>query len=37
MVSRGEVAVAGRRGKERLWDLAERVYPDHPVISLASR
>ena len=25
---RGEVAVAGRLGKERLWDLAERVYPD---------
>jgi hypothetical protein len=35
MVSRGEVAVAGRRGKERLWDLAERVYPDHPVIPAA--
>ena len=32
MVSRGEVAVAGRKGRERLWDLAERVYPDHPVI-----
>jgi uncharacterized protein len=32
MVSRGEVAVAGRRGRERLWDLAERVYPDHPVV-----
>jgi uncharacterized protein YcaQ len=28
MVERGEVAVAGRRGRERLWDLAERVYPD---------
>jgi uncharacterized protein YcaQ len=25
--SRGEVAVAGRRGKHRLWDLAARVYP----------
>jgi uncharacterized protein YcaQ len=23
----GEVAVAGRRGRQRLWDLAERVYP----------
>jgi uncharacterized protein len=23
----GEVAVAGRKGKQRLWDLAERVYP----------
>jgi len=26
---KGEVAVAGRRGRERLWDLAERIYaPD---------
>ncbi|MCA5892697.1 winged helix DNA-binding domain-containing protein [Isoptericola sp. NEAU-Y5] len=24
----GDVAVAGRRGREKLWDLAERVYPD---------
>ena len=24
---RGEVAVAGRRGRQRVWDLAERVYP----------
>jgi uncharacterized protein len=32
MVSRGEVAVAGRSGGERLWDLAERVYPDDPVV-----
>lgn len=24
----GEVAVAGRDGRQRLWDLAERVYPD---------
>jgi uncharacterized protein YcaQ len=23
----GEVAVAGRNGRQRLWDLAERVYP----------
>jgi uncharacterized protein YcaQ len=28
MAARGEVAIAGRAGKERLWDLAERVYPD---------
>jgi uncharacterized protein YcaQ len=35
MVGRGEVAVAGRKGRERLWDLAERVYPDHPVIPVA--
>jgi len=32
MVLRGEVAVAGRRNGERLWDLAERVYPDGPVV-----
>jgi uncharacterized protein YcaQ len=24
---RGEVAIAGRRGAERLWDLPERIYP----------
>jgi uncharacterized protein YcaQ len=28
MSQRGEVAVAGRRGRDRLWDLAERVYTD---------
>lgn len=27
LLLRGEIAVAGRRGKQRLWDLAERVYP----------
>jgi uncharacterized protein YcaQ len=32
MVSRGEVAVAGRSGNERLWDIAERVYPDVPAV-----
>ena len=31
MTARGEVATPGRRGNERLWDLAERVYPDDPV------
>jgi len=25
--NRGEVAIAGRVGRERLWDLPERVYP----------
>ncbi|HLY84921.1 MAG TPA: crosslink repair DNA glycosylase YcaQ family protein [Gaiellaceae bacterium] len=25
--SRGEIAIAGRVGRERLWDLPERVYP----------
>jgi uncharacterized protein len=33
MVLRGEVAVAGRSGGgDRLWDLAERIYPDDRVI-----
>jgi len=31
MARRGEVAVAGRDGRERLWDLATRVYPDEVV------
>jgi uncharacterized protein YcaQ len=35
MVRRGEVAVAGRIGGERLWDLASRVYPDVPVVPAA--
>lgn len=30
--SRGEVAVAAREGKDRLWDLADRVYPDTPTV-----
>ncbi len=37
MVGKGEVAVAGRggtAGRDKLWDLAERVYPDDPVPSL---
>jgi uncharacterized protein YcaQ len=32
MVGRGEVAIAGRKGRDRLWDLAGRVYPDDPVV-----
>jgi uncharacterized protein len=31
MVERGEIATAGRAGRESLWDLAERIYPDDPV------
>jgi uncharacterized protein len=31
----GEVAVVGRRGKQRLWDLAERWYPECERISSA--
>jgi uncharacterized protein len=38
MVLRGEVAVAGRQGRERLWDLAGRVYPEEsPVPSEQAR
>lgn len=32
MVQRGEVAVAGRQGRDRLWDLASRVYPAEPAV-----
>jgi uncharacterized protein len=32
MVQRGEVAVSGRDGRDKLWDLADRVYPPDPVI-----
>jgi uncharacterized protein YcaQ len=32
LVARGEVAITGRRGKQRLWDLAERVYPEVAVV-----
>jgi len=34
MVQRGEVAAAGGWGRERLWDLASRIYPDDPVPSV---
>jgi uncharacterized protein len=27
LMARGDVAIAGRVGRERLWDLSERVYP----------
>ena len=32
MAGRGEIAIAGRKGAERLWDLAGRVYPDDPIV-----
>ncbi|HLX32823.1 MAG TPA: crosslink repair DNA glycosylase YcaQ family protein [Gaiellaceae bacterium] len=31
---RGEVAVVGRRGKQRVWDLAERWYPETETLPL---
>jgi uncharacterized protein YcaQ len=33
--ARGEVAIAARAGRQRLWDLAERVYPPAEVLPLA--
>ena len=33
--SRGEVAIAGRIGRQRLWDLPERVYPRAKPVPLA--
>lgn len=36
MEARGEVAVVGRRAsRDRLWDLAERVFPDDRVVPVA--
>jgi uncharacterized protein YcaQ len=35
LVQRGEVAAAGGQGRDRLWDLAARIYPDDPVPALA--
>ena len=32
MEAAGDVAVAGRLGRERQWDLAERIYPDDPAV-----
>lgn len=32
MVARGEVATAGHDGRDRLWDLASRIYPDEPPV-----
>jgi uncharacterized protein len=32
MMMRGEIAIAGRVGRQRLWDLAERVYPADVVV-----
>jgi uncharacterized protein len=32
--ARGEVAVVGRRGKQRVWDLAERWYPETEALPL---
>src|SRR5918995_3885720 len=40
LMMRGEVAIAGRIGRERLWDLPERVYPSDveiPTLDEAAR
>ncbi len=33
LAAQGEVAVVGRRGKQRVWDLAERWYPETETIT----
>jgi uncharacterized protein YcaQ len=33
--ARGEVAVVGRQGKQRVWDLAERWHPETEKVPLA--
>jgi uncharacterized protein len=35
LAARGEVATVGRRGGQRLWDLAERWYPETERVSAA--
>ncbi|GAA3431525.1 DNA glycosylase AlkZ-like family protein [Kutzneria kofuensis] len=35
MVLAGEVAVSGYENGGRVWDLAERIYPDQPAVPLA--
>jgi uncharacterized protein YcaQ len=35
LAAHGKVAVTGRRGTQRLWDLAERWYPETERVSLA--
>ncbi len=35
MGQRGEVAVAGRDGRDRLWDLAERLFPNTRAVPIA--
>jgi uncharacterized protein YcaQ len=40
LIMRGQVAIAGRVGRERLWDLPERVYPANveiPAVEEAER
>jgi uncharacterized protein YcaQ len=34
LAAKGEVAVVGRRGNQRLWDLAERWYPETETVPL---
>lgn len=34
LAAQGEVAVAGRSGKQRVWDLGERVYPETEALPL---
>lgn len=36
LMMRGQVAIAGRIGRERVWDLPERVYPPDVVVPAAN-
>jgi len=36
LAAEGQVAVVGRRGKQRLWDLGERWYPETETLPLAT-
>jgi hypothetical protein len=36
LAARGQVAVVGRQGKQRVWDLAERWYPETETMPLAT-
>jgi uncharacterized protein YcaQ len=33
LAARGEIAVAGRAGKQRVWDLSKRVFPETETLS----
>src|SRR5262249_38289125 len=35
LAARGEVAVVGRNGKQRVWNLAERWYPETETLPIA--
>jgi uncharacterized protein YcaQ len=36
LANRGYLAISGRRGRQRYWDLPERVHPDRPPLDRAA-